>query len=104
MSSSRKEADGVYQISCGAELAWFAEQVNGGKSPLNAVLTRDIDLGGEPWTPIGKKDYGKEFKGTLDGKGHKIKNLCIDSAESYQGLFGTVRDAKQSETSLFQAS
>ena len=37
------------------------------------------------WTPIGNES--NPFQGTLDGDGHKIKNLYINNAESNQGLF-----------------
>lgn len=47
------------------------------------VLTADIDLGGEPWTPI-------PFSGTLDGAGHTVGNLTVtqpgaDTATTYDG-------------------
>ena len=43
----------VYQIGTAAELAWFRDEVNSGKSTLNATLTADIDLNNQEWTPIG---------------------------------------------------
>ena len=51
----KPNSDGVYEISTGAELAWFAAAFNEGKlaSSANAVLTNDIDLGNKEWTPIG---------------------------------------------------
>ena len=33
---------GVYQISTANELYWFAQQVNGGNTGMNAELTKDI--------------------------------------------------------------
>lgn len=87
----------VYQIGSGGELAWFAQEVNAGRgAAYNAVLTKDIDLGDEPWTPIGKgSSYA--YKGTFDGAGYTIKGLYINSSDSNQALFGyvsggTVRD------------
>ena len=83
----------VYQISSGAELAKFAELVNGGETAAKAVLTADIVLN-EPdelnhqWTPIGT-DTNK-FTGTFDGSGHSITGLYIDNAEAAVGLFGYV--------------
>ena len=91
-----KDANGVYQISSGAELAWFAQQVNkGGNAKISAVLTNDIELAGFEWTPIGKNDWGKKFAGSFDGQGHKISNLAINYAGTnaqmpYKGLFGYV--------------
>lgn len=87
----------VYQIGSGGELAWFAQEVNAGRgAAYNAVLTKDIDLGDEPWTPIGK-NYSYAYKGTFDGAGYTIKGLYINSSDSNQALFGyvsggTVRD------------
>ena len=66
---------GVYQIGTGAELAWFAQTVNGGTTGISAVLTADIDLAGYDWTPIGNTT--KRFAGKFDGQGHKIYNFSI---------------------------
>ena len=83
----------VYQIRNGAELAKFAELVNGGETAAKAVLTADIVLN-EPdelnhqWTPIGT-DTNK-FTGTFDGSGHSITGLYIDNDEAAVGLFGYV--------------
>ena len=82
--------DGIYQISDGAELAWFAQTVNAGTLDINAVLTRDIDLAGYNWAPIGNSKA--KFSGTFDGQGHKVTNLVIID-EAYAsgvgaGLFG----------------
>ena len=84
------DAAGVYQISSGSELAWLAQQVNSGKNAIcSAVLTKDIDLGGQDnWTPIGKNS-SYAFKGIFDGQGHTIKNINIEgSASGNYGLFG----------------
>lgn len=46
-------------------------------------LGADIDLGGVAWIPLGasanQNTTPTEFTGTLDGKGHKIRNLTINS-------------------------
>ena len=64
------------------------------------VLTNDIDISGENWTPIGTRE--EPFKGTLDGDGHTISGLTIEedsftptgtdyySNHYYYGLFGMV--------------
>jgi len=83
---------GTYQISNGAELAWFAEQVNNGQSTLNAVLTADIDLAENLWTPIGKTGA---YKGAFDGQNHIISGLKVKTETMRAGLFGyTDRPAK----------
>ncbi len=46
------------------------------------VLGNDIDLAGEPWTPLGT------FTGHFFGGGHKIKNLTVDiSGENCGDIF-----------------
>ena len=100
-TGSGTESD-PYQISTAEGLKWFRDKVNNAKNAANniedtkicAELTKDIDLSGEAWTPIG---IGGAFyagtppySGTFDGKGHTIKNLSIDSSAHYVGLFGYV--------------
>ena len=46
-------AEGVYELRTAQDLKDFRDLVNGGEVGANAKLTSDIDLGGEPWTPIG---------------------------------------------------
>ena len=86
-----------YQIGSGAELAWLANAVNNASSGTKfyVVLTDDIDLGNQPWTPIGKFGYGssdRSFSGSFRGNGHTVKGLNV-SAE-YAGLFGSINDAE----------
>ncbi len=84
--------DGVYQISSGSELAWLAQQVNAGKnSDCNAVLTKDIDLGNESWTPIGKSNY-YAFKGSFDGQGYTVRLYVKGSSSANYGLFGYISE------------
>lgn len=74
----RVDAFGNYLIYCGAELAWIAERVNKG-TPVDGVkLASDIDLGGQPWTPIG---YGSWFNGNFDGQGYHIRNMYINKSD-----------------------
>lgn len=87
-----------YRIGTAEGLKWFRDKVNNATKEADtkicAELTKDIDLSGEAWTPIG---IGGAFyagtppySGTFDGKGHTIKNLSIDSSAHYVGLFGYV--------------
>ncbi|WP_071880176.1 GLUG motif-containing protein [Geobacillus vulcani] len=56
-------------------------------------LGNDIDMGSwGNFVPIGK-DTKTFFKGTFDGKGHKIKNLTISESTGYVGLFGYINNA-----------
>lgn len=83
------KADGVYQIGTGAELAWFANEVNvNKKADINAVLTADIDLAGYSWTPIGNTNA--IYSGSFDGQGHAITNLYQNDV-SYAGIFGQAK-------------
>lgn len=92
-----------YQIGTAEGLKWFRDKVNNAKNAANniedtkicAELTKDIDLSGEAWAPIGIGDsfYAgtPSYSGIFDGKGHTIKNLSIDnSSAQYVGLFGYV--------------
>ena len=94
--------DDPYQISTAAQLKRFRNIVNGtgGQTPNRgacAVLTADIDLSNEKWTPIGKytDDNDKTpYTGTFDGQGHTIKGLYVNSAsDAYVGLFGCLEGA-----------
>lgn len=94
-----KSENGVYQISSGAELAWFAQAVNGGSTSISAVLTGDIDLMNCQWTPIGSS--ANAYAGTFDGQNYSINNLCINynstaTSSPYLGLFGYMKGAQLS--------
>lgn len=81
-----------YQIENGEQLAWLANAVNKADSGAKfyAELTDDIDLGGNPFTPIGKDFH--EFSGVFDGQGYTVSGLKVtDVADA--GLFGTAKDA-----------
>lgn len=55
------------------------------------IQTQDIDCTDEEFIPIGRDDEGnsKDFTGSFDGQGFKIKNLEIYTGETYSsiGLF-----------------
>lgn len=99
-----KTENGVYQIGTAAELAWFADAVNGGQKAINGKLTANINLNGKTWTAFGKYDYKLEgksgFAGTLDGDRHIVSGLksteglvsCLSSAGTVKNLtvIGTV--------------
>lgn len=99
-----KTENGVYQIGTAAELAWFADAVNGGQTAISAKLTANINLNGKTWTAFGKYDYKLEgksgFAGTLDGDRHIVSGLksteglvsCLSSAGTVKNLtvIGTV--------------
>ena len=87
------KSSGAYQIGTGAELAWFAAQVNDGAgASYRAVLTGDIDLGGKSWAPIGTSS-SKSYKGQFDGKGNEVLGLHVENSNAQAGLFGYVSGA-----------
>ncbi len=94
-------SEGIEVINNVADLKAFAEAVNGGdnKKGTTVVLTADLDLAGETWTPIGTSaDDAKKFMGTFEGQGHTISGLKVNQGAGYHaaGLFGalngTVKD------------
>ena len=91
------EVGGVYQIGTAADLAAFAELVNGGKPFANAVLTADIDKGAD-LTMIGRD--GLDYQGFFDGQGHTITIDAINQASQGTaifrniGLYGVVQNLK----------
>lgn len=98
ITGSGTESD-PYQISTAAQLKRFRDIVNGtGGQTQNrgayAVLTANIDLNNEPWTPIGNYTKGNQiyYEGTFDGGGHTISGLNVTGEFVYAGLFGTVKD------------
>lgn len=88
-----------YQISNAAELALLAQKVNTQGSsfdtPVYYKLTDNIDLGYNPWVPIGLGDAsGQFFKGSFNGNGYTISGLYVSSDEyKYYGLFGVVNNS-----------
>ena len=97
-------AEDPYQIANGAQLKRFAAIVNGtdGMAQNTAAcgkLTADILLNNtegwenwgstapaKNWTPIGSGS--QPFTGTLDGAGHSVSGIYINSTTNYQGLVG----------------
>ena len=90
-----------YQIGTAEGLKWFRDKVNNAKAKeetkICAVLTEDIDLNNEPWTPIGiGEDTRKEdlpYSGTFDGNGHTISGLNVNYGDKNGGLFCYVKSA-----------
>lgn len=83
-------------ISSPAELIAFASRVNSGELTLDAVLTADIDMTGQPWAkPIGcwspkVNNANVMYKGHFDGQGKTISNLTYTTTQNYHGLFGVL--------------
>ena len=72
-------AEGVYELRTAQDLKDFRDLVNnGGEVGANAKLTADIDLGGEPWTPIGTGPY-PAYEGTFDGGGFTVSGVKVNN-------------------------
>jgi hypothetical protein len=73
---------GAIHIQTAQQLAGIGGAQSAGKY---YVLDNDIDLVGE-WVPI------DDFRGTLDGYGHRVNNLYVleNSNRQYAGLFGQI--------------
>ncbi|MCR4593238.1 MAG: hypothetical protein K5672_08860 [Bacteroidaceae bacterium] len=84
-------ADGFYEIADGKQLGWFQQKVNNGEYGANAVLTANIDLNNEAWTPIGNAT--NPYTGTFDGKGYKISGFNATSTGNNGGFFGKISAA-----------
>ena len=85
----------------------FAESVNNGTTYKDATvkLEADIDLQGEPWTPIGMNaDKPAKFQGTFDGQDHTISKLRVGTSYGYAdgytaaGLFGALNGTAKNFT------
>ena len=98
------KTDNPYIITIAEELAWFRDQVNSGNNFICAKISEDVEvidmstvchaedksqnLEELSWKPIGKNDYGYQYRGTFDGNGKTITNLYINASQNNVGLFG----------------
>ncbi len=82
--------ENISYINNFTDLKNLATTVNGGNNcgEKYFLLTTNIDMNNELWTPIGNKKTNS-FLGTFDGNGFEISNLQIEnSSANSQGLFG----------------
>lgn len=79
----------TYSVARASELAWVAEQVNGGNTFAGQTieLTAPIELNSEYWTPIGTAE--NVFNGTFDGNNYVVSNLKVES-EGHGAMFAYV--------------
>ena len=95
-----------YQIGTADQLKLFRDIVNGSNGQTQnrgacAVLTANIDLKNEEWTPIGigngTENNGATidfpYSGTFDGNGHTISGLNVNYRNKNGGLFCYVMNA-----------
>ena len=87
--------DGIYSLGTAAELAWFAEMVNGGNTGMDARLTADITLDDNVLPMIGTE--ANKYEGTFDGQYHTVTmNVVATEARTalFRHLSGTVRNLR----------
>ena len=104
--STAGEADNPYLLYTPEHLAWFAYQVNAGKTTLCAEVKHNLDMAGgiytgisNPggtadkaasailWVPAGSSSAS--YTGTFLGNGYTISNMRVDGVEN-AGLFGAL--------------
>ena len=101
------DVDTPYIITKAEELAWFRNQVNGGKNKICAKIADNIEvidlkdfchaedvsqnLKELSWVPIGTAN--KPYKGTFDGNNKTITNLYIKTAHNAVGFFCMIMGA-----------
>ncbi len=79
-------------IPAGYTAIYTAEDLSNIRNNLSGkyILMNDIDLSGIDWEPIGDAySFDTTFRGCLDGNGHVIKNLTVNSSDS-GGLFAMI--------------
>ncbi len=84
-----------YEIYGEIDLFFLADSINSGEDTTAYYkLMKDIDLGGQTWTPIGSYTdtlkYATCFSGVFDGNGHTISNFTLASNTQYVGFFGFI--------------
>ena len=94
LRAATDDTNKVVTVESGKLLAALAEAVNGGNdyAGYTIKLTKNLDLNGKEWTPIGVKD-GKKFKGVFDGQNRKVLNLKIENGPDYAAFFGAIENA-----------
>lgn len=83
-----------YKINDAFDMVAFSRSVEDGNEYRNKYVkqTKDIDMSGFSFTPIGVFGEGYYFYGTYDGSGYRLCNMTIDSNRGGRnnGLFGTL--------------
>ena len=79
---------GTYVITKEAELKWFVNAVNSGKTTASGKLANDITISGKKWYPIGTNE--KPYAGTFDGNEKTVSYELEAGNKGTQGLFGNI--------------
>ena len=99
LTSVTDEDSKTVTIKSGKLLAALAEAVNARNdyAGYTIKLTKNLDLNGIEWTPIGQKN-GNKFKGIFDGQGYTVTGLKISEEKAaafdgYVAFFGATEGA-----------
>ena len=94
LAAATDDTNMVVTVDSGKLLAALRNEVKEGKSydGYTIKLTKNLDLNGIEWTPIGVKD-GNKFKGVFDGQNRKVLNLKIENGPDYAAFFGAIENA-----------
>ena len=94
LAAATDDTNKVVTVESGKLLAALVEAVNNESdyAGYTIKLTKNLDLNGNEWTPIGTKGTSNVFKGTFDGNGATISNLKV-SGGLYVALFGETSGA-----------
>lgn len=93
-----------YRIQTPQHLAYLAQSTNSGTSYSGTyfILTNDISLNNQDWTPIGTSSH--VFRGFFDGNGHTVSGININAenlATKYYGLFGYASNGRISNLTCY---
>ena len=94
LAAATDNTNKVVTVDSGKLLAALVKAVNNGNdyADYTIKLTKNLDLNGKEWTPIGVKD-GNKFKGVFDGQNRKVLNLKIENGPDYAAFFGAIENA-----------
>lgn len=84
--------DGWYEPTGVDHFNWLAATVKYVDQTVKIRLTQDVDLTG--FAGFGNGSDAMAYKGELNGNGHWLKNLTIDTNANCTGLFGRTDGAK----------
>ena len=88
-----------YVIETAEQLALVAKRVNGGGAKgAHFHISKDIDLSGRDWVPIGTRE--NPFSGHLESTGAVVSNLTIRGDRDGQGLVGVMEHGMLASVTL----
>lgn len=94
--------DGWYEPTSVDQFNWLAATVKQVDQTVKIRLTQDVDLTG--FAGFGNGSYAVAYKGELNGNGHWLKNLTIDTDAENAGLFGRTEGANIYDLGLTECS